>query len=744
MTDYGEPFGKYELLERVAVGGMAEVWRARTRGAGGFERVVAIKRLHRHLCDDQDLTAMLVEEARLVVQLQHINIAQTFDLGIVDGQYFMVMEYIDGLDMHGVLGRSAELGRGLPTPIILYAMIEMLSGLDYAHDRVGKDGQPLGVVHRDISPQNVMFSYAGEIKLIDFGIAKMRDQVLETQAGIIKGKFFYMSPEQAHGQRLDRRSDIFSVGMVLYELLTGRPAYEEMPDVELLRAVRAGRFKPPSAWRPEIDPELERVVLKALHKDRNQRYQSASELQQELIAHMKRMHMDVSRLQASEFLQSLVQRAAPGGPQQALGAGDFRPDESSLIFVSGDLAMFAGGGGGLDMFDDDEQTAIYQDPQEETTAPSAPAWPETDFDQAPTLQPNPDRLASEVIALSSQDLIIDDTHEGLGPSARRKLIIVGAGAALVLGLIGLVAALWSDEPAPRPAPPEPAVAARAPAGRFPLEVRSQPAGATVYREGAFFGKTPLTLIDLEPGVPTRITLKKQGFEPWERAAAYTSDSPPIEAKLEPSISYGRIRVHTKPPGLRVRVNGEEMSARTPLELERRDRSKTYTVQVYKERDGADALLRERTVRWEPGDGELKTVEVNFEDLALIEAAQEESAARSPKPTARPPRRRPDRRRRSSKPAPKDKGLSVWGTKASSAPKKGGVPEPKKGFLSVKVSGSPKEVRIDDKVYARGRGISRQALGPGKHTVTVKFPDGELVRRTVFIKPGASASIIVRQ
>ncbi len=343
MFEQVETFGQYALKERLAVGGMAEIFRASIRGASGVERIVAIKRIHRHLEQDENLVNMLVDEARLAVHLRHPNVGQVFDLGCIDGQHFLVMEYISGVDLHRVLRRIQEQQRHIPTAMVLYTMIEMLAGLHYAHELCGHDGKPLNVVHRDISPQNIMFSMNGGVKLIDFGIAKARSQVMHTQAGIIKGKFYYMSPEQAHGQTLDRRCDVFAAGMVMYELLTGRPAYEELGDVALLRKVRACDFEPPSHWRQDLDPNLEVIVMKALTKDLRQRFQSAHEFRAALQHYARHHFPPISRDDAASFVQRLLEpeqvERRTSRAERAMPREDFNATGDSLIFDASHLAM---------------------------------------------------------------------------------------------------------------------------------------------------------------------------------------------------------------------------------------------------------------------------------------------------------------------------------------------------------------------------------------------------------------------
>jgi serine/threonine protein kinase len=280
--DLPKPFGNYTLLRRLAVGGMAEVYVGKTKGIGGFEKLVAIKVIHPRYSEDEHFVTMLVEEAKISVLLNHVNIAQTFDLSCIDGTYYIVMEFIEGADAYRVMRKAAEIKRALPIDICAFIAAEVCLGLDYAHRKRDSEGRPLGIVHRDISPQNILISYAGEVKIIDFGIAKAAARSTQTEAGVIKGKYYYMSPEQAWGDPVDHRSDIFSTGVVLYELLTGRGLYTEDNVPLLLDKVRKAEIAPPETRRPSVPKELSQIVMKALARDPDKRFQSAQEMSQAL------------------------------------------------------------------------------------------------------------------------------------------------------------------------------------------------------------------------------------------------------------------------------------------------------------------------------------------------------------------------------------------------------------------------------------------------------------------------------
>ncbi|MEM9862226.1 MAG: PEGA domain-containing protein [Myxococcota bacterium] len=280
------PFGKYLLLERVNVGGMAEVFKAKAFGVEGFERLVAVKRILPSIAEDQEFITMFIDEAKISVQLTHANIASIFDLGKVNESYFIAMEFVRGKDMRAIFDRLAKRGEAVPVPMASYVVMKVCEGLDYAHNKRDGGGQPLNLVHRDVSPQNILVGYDGEIKLIDFGIAKAANKAGKTQAGILKGKFGYMSPEQVRGLPLDRRSDVFAVGIVLYELLTGERLFVGESDFSTLEKVRNVEIMPPSTYNGRIPKELEQIVLKALAKDVEDRYQTAMDLHDDLQSFM--------------------------------------------------------------------------------------------------------------------------------------------------------------------------------------------------------------------------------------------------------------------------------------------------------------------------------------------------------------------------------------------------------------------------------------------------------------------------
>jgi serine/threonine-protein kinase len=268
---------RYELGERIGVGGMAEIFRGKATAGGGFEKPVAIKRILPHLSQDKRFVELLITEAKTLSQLRHRNVVQIYDVGLGDdGQYFLVMEFVDGLDLGHLYESLEKRSRRLPLDVALYITGEVCEALEHAHQARGEDGQPLGLVHRDVSPSNVLLSRSGEVKLTDFGIAKRTEEA--TGHGGVRGKFAYISPEQAHNRRVDARSDVYSAAILVFELVTGHRLFSDLPDFDALRAVREGRLPRPRDIDPGIDAELERIVLTGLAPRPEDRFPSAGNL----------------------------------------------------------------------------------------------------------------------------------------------------------------------------------------------------------------------------------------------------------------------------------------------------------------------------------------------------------------------------------------------------------------------------------------------------------------------------------
>jgi serine/threonine protein kinase len=301
-----EQFGNYNLLEKVAVGGMAELFKARQRGVHNFEKIVAIKRILPHLSDTDEFVRMFIDEAKLAAQLSHPNIVQIFDLGKASGFYYIAMEYVDGRDLRNLLRKVREYKLPMPEALAATVIMKVAGALDYAHRKRAIDDKELKLVHRDISPQNILISYEGAVKLVDFGIAKAASKSTQTLSGSLKGKLLYMSPEQALGQPLDGRSDIYSLGLVLAELLTGERCFQADSELGVLEKVRLGKVMDVRTLNPGISVEMGAILEKVLQKDVDRRYASARMLERDLKALLAKHGYEPSEHDLAEYVNTLL------------------------------------------------------------------------------------------------------------------------------------------------------------------------------------------------------------------------------------------------------------------------------------------------------------------------------------------------------------------------------------------------------------------------------------------------------
>ncbi|MEW5739373.1 MAG: serine/threonine-protein kinase [Myxococcota bacterium] len=465
------PFGKYELLDRIAAGGMAEIFRARYAPAPGVTKQVVIKKILPHYAANRGFIAMFTNEARIAMGLSHGNIAQVFDFGSIDGDYFLAMELVDGQPLSKVLKRARTFGIPvLPPQLAAFVAIELLKGLHYAHIRPDEHGNPMHIVHRDVSPQNVLVSYEGQVKVVDFGIAKARNAgVEETAANAVKGKFAYFAPEQARARELDARTDVFAAGIVLYEMLTGQlPFQGRMMDV-LSKIVR-GQFPRPREVNPRVPAELERIVLKALALEKADRFQTAEAFHQELSRYLASQHPDFSPVELGLFLQLLFEEEL---------VAESRPVQLPRAFVEKAQTWKQAPPGKPDADAPTEMVDVGD-------APGAPKFP-----RAPTF----DRVPAK-----------------RGPPIVRALLLLLAAAAVGFAGVSLAVRMRKGT----------------------LDVSSTPPGAAILLDGRDTGKTaPALLEELEGARTYRVELKKDGFKPWRNdVPLQRGQHLVVDAKLE--------------------------------------------------------------------------------------------------------------------------------------------------------------------------------------------------------------------
>jgi formylglycine-generating enzyme required for sulfatase activity/tRNA A-37 threonylcarbamoyl transferase component Bud32 len=340
MGRAGEQLGRYVLLHKLATGGMAEIFLAKTSGIEGFEKIVVLKRILPHLSANELFVSMFLDEARVAANLEHPNIVNVYDIGKAGEDYFFTMAYLHGEDLSNVLREAARMGRGVSLALALYIVQAVCAGLDYAHEHAALDGTPLGIVHRDVSTTNVLITYDGGIKLLDFGIAKAANQSKMTQVGVRKGKASYMSPEQCRAEPLDRRSDVFAIGILLWELTTMRGLFRADNELAVMSLIAHYDAPLPSSIVEGYPPELEAIVMKALARDRDQRYATARELQDDLEGFVREYRLGTTAGALATMMRELFGPKplpwAPGGllAQMGIAMGP-TPDPTNLGLGSG-------------------------------------------------------------------------------------------------------------------------------------------------------------------------------------------------------------------------------------------------------------------------------------------------------------------------------------------------------------------------------------------------------------------------
>ncbi len=328
----GVRYGKYTLIDRIAVGGMAEIFLARQTGLEGFEKTIVIKRIRPHLSKQQSFVNMFLHEAKLAAQLSHPSIAQIYDLGKIGDTFFIAMEYIFGRDMRRVIPKADSMGIPFPMVYALKIASSVCEGLYYAHQKADNYGNPLNIVHRDVTPENIFVSFDGTVKILDFGIAKAATQVEQTRAGEIKGKLAYMSPEQVVGKTLDARSDIFSLGVVLYEWITDLRLFTGDNEVAILKSISEGKIYAPSYFKADVPEGVERILMKALSKDREKRYQTAWEMQYDLDQFLAEYEFTPSNIHLANFLKQLFSDELEAERRRLLTEGAPLPVEEEEPF----------------------------------------------------------------------------------------------------------------------------------------------------------------------------------------------------------------------------------------------------------------------------------------------------------------------------------------------------------------------------------------------------------------------------
>ncbi len=388
-------FGRYTLIRLIAKGGMAQIFLAVQRGPHGFEKVAVLKVILPELCNNDDFVRMFLDEARIAANLDHNNVVRVYDFGEIKGQYFIAMEHLPGEDLASILQGQRRLNQQMPPDVAADIIAGAATGLHFAHELKDTRGKLMNVVHRDVSPSNIIVTYHGTVKLVDFGIARAETNITKTEAGTLKGKVAYVSPEQAQGEPLDRRSDIWALGTVLYELVTGTRVFRRDSDLRTLEAVARGDFPRPREVRPDIPEELERIILKAMTRPLDQRYQTASEMSDDLARFLMTRSFVRSERHLAEFMSTvfdaerrdaklLISQAA------AVDGGPVLATPSQLKHLPQHLSPLR------------SHPTL---PAVETLAPELPEEPPTTID-GPGAQPQPNRSSRTVAVIAGGVVLI--------------------------------------------------------------------------------------------------------------------------------------------------------------------------------------------------------------------------------------------------------------------------------------------------------------------------------------------------
>jgi serine/threonine-protein kinase len=445
QPEVGSTANSYAILAKLATGGMAEIFLARNASGAGIERYVVLKRVLRHKANDENFVHMFLDEARLAAQLQHPNIAQVYDTGVLGDSYFFTMEYVHGETVREILHRTYAQKLSIPISAVLTIAAAAASGLHHAHERKGMDGKPLGIVHRDVSPSNLMVSFEGNVKIVDFGVAKATHRRTETQSGTVKGKIAYLSPEQCRGRAIDRRSDLFSLGIVMWEMLVGDRLYKHGTDYETMEAIVLTSAPRPSTRRGGIPPELDEIVDKLLSRDPDKRFQTADEVLEALERAAVRVGVPLSATALGRFVRELFgPRPEPWIEMQE------RDAQPEIVTVTAAPVV-----GTADI-------EIVEDPKLDSQLANVPRLPSRSISRTPT--PLPFKVpepVSEVKAVSSSYSEYPSTgsyssvDSGAPLRSRRKLALWLAlgGAALVTGALALFTMSGGGDASPPVAPP---------------------------------------------------------------------------------------------------------------------------------------------------------------------------------------------------------------------------------------------------------------------------------------------------
>lgn len=542
------------LQKKVGTGGMAELFKAKKIGIEGFERIVAIKRILPHLSADEEFIDMFIAEAKLAARLSHKNIVQIYDFGKIGQNYFIAMEYVPGKDLRTILRRCHTKNISLPPALAVYICKEVACALNCAHNQKDNNGKSLNIIHRDISPQNILISYDGEVKVVDFGIAKAESHS-KTSTGVLKGKLSYMSPEQAWGKAIDQRSDLFSLGICLYEILTGEKLFKGDTEINTLEKVREARVYPlPSSFNTDISPTIEAKLLKALARDLGNRYQSASEMESDLGATLFEIaHFDPST-QLRQFMHEL-----------------FQTEIEEEHWVDADQTVYV------------EDSKAYAPVSKSTRRDTRGTREKMDVvGSGPAKQRIYAYAGAALVAVMVVSGAIYYTFKPRNPppdtagssQATHKQVQIPkhpeppATANAPVPAINPPPVTPEPKPAPEPPPPQPTPQPVPKAVEAPhkgtMSISAKP-WANVYVGGTSYGRTPQTIRDLSVG-SHRVRLENPDFGSWEKTVSISKKGPANVKVHHEFGGFGTLVIQAK-PWANIYVDGKH-KGQTPITLDK--------------------------------------------------------------------------------------------------------------------------------------------------------------------------------
>ena len=699
----GIPFGKYHLTRRLARGGMAEVFLATQKGPEGFERTVAVKRILPHLADIPQFTQMFMDEARLAAQISHPNIAHIYEFGEVNGNYFIAMEYINGVDLSVVV--TDERPEALPMEHGARIVADVCAALHYAHNLESPDGTPLDLVHRDISPQNVLVSFDGAVKILDFGIAKVVHHVERTQPGIVRGKFSYMSPEQVEGKRLDRRSDLFSAGIVLYELCTGSSLFPRSDAVKAMYSIRNVEIPRPARDGEPLPDGLCKILDKALAQKKENRYGSAAEMQLDLEEYLRSASRMSNSVVLGEYFKERYKQEQNRG-QQLAGR------ENGQAGVPAGTARVEDPGMLLSMARDGDDVQLIGPEDLEPLTP--PVHTDTPTEVSGIIAHTPDSLAREPTTTLESDQIIS-IEGGTGEALEDSDATVPQAAKPVPEagpLMELHSARTSIQPG-KAAPP--------PRGRSRGLLVVLAVGVILC--GVVVGY----LISAPSGYGHREEPASSGTPPPD-------SRPSVATPPEPPAARSKLVITSSPSGASVKVDGTTLTGLTPMDKELRPGTHTIMASYPGYEDKA------HVVQLEPG----KVLRVS---LVLRRLGQGEVVALrrpdpipevDPLPLPRKPKKK-KRRRPQRKPAPPE----IKVTTPPDPPPKVVTPSPRTRYGLLNITTIPWT-----RVYTKNRELgitplARVRLPAGTHRLKFVNPNGISAVRSVTVRPGVVTKLRLR-